>query len=65
VKRLDTKRAKEILNNTESTIEVLYNGSPVWLEDVKDNNTAVVTYIENHRKEEVPVYKLVENTPAG
>lgn len=64
MKGLDTKRAKEILNNTKSNIEVLYNGSPVWLEDIKENNTAVVTYIDNRRKEEVPVYKLVENTPA-
>lgn len=60
---MDTKRAKEILNNTEKTIEVLYQGSPVWLEDVTDTNTAVVSYIENHKREEVPVYKLVENSP--
>jgi H-type small acid-soluble spore protein len=61
---MDTIRANEILNNKGDTIEVLYQGSPVWLEDVKDTNTAVVSFIENHRKEEVPVYKLVENTPA-
>ena len=60
---MDTKRAKEILNSDGDTIEVLYQGSPVWIEDVKDNNTALVSYIENQRKEEVPVYKLVENTP--
>lgn len=60
---MDTKRAKEILNNTERTIEVLYQGSPVWLESVTDANTVVVSYIENHKKEEVPVYKLVENSP--
>jgi H-type small acid-soluble spore protein len=60
---VDTTRAKEILNNRGNTIQVLYNGSPVWLEDVTDVNTAVVSYIENHRKEEVPVYKLVENSP--
>jgi H-type small acid-soluble spore protein len=61
---MDSKRAKEILNNTEMNIEVLYHGSPVWLEEVTDRNTAMVSYIENRRKEEVPVYKLVENTPA-
>jgi small acid-soluble spore protein H (minor) len=61
---MDTKRAKEILDNTGDTIEVLYEGSQVWLENITDNNTAVVSYIENHRKEEVPVYKLIENSPA-
>lgn len=61
---MDTKRAKEILNNNSSTIQVLYQGSPVWLETVTENNTAVVSFIENHRKEEVPIYKLVENEGA-
>lgn len=61
---MDTKRAKEILNNNGSTIQVLYQGSPVWLETVTENNTAVVSFIENHRKEEVPIYKLVENEGA-
>lgn len=61
---MDMKRAKEILENTGDTIQVLYQGSPVWLEDVKDNNTAIVSFIENHRKEEVPIYKLVENESA-
>ena len=60
---MDNKRAKEILNNHNGNIQVLYHGSQVWLEDFKDNNIAVVTYIDTHRVEEVPVYKLVENTP--
>lgn len=60
---MDTKRAKEILNNKGETIQVLYQGVSVWLEEVTDSNTAIVSYIENHRKDEVPVYKLVENTP--
>lgn len=45
------------------TIQVLYEGSPVWLENVNDNNTAEITYFENNRKETVAVYKLVENNP--
>lgn len=61
---MDTIRAKEILNNRGNTIQVLYQGSPVWLEEVTDSNTAIVSYVGNHKKEEVPVYKLVENTPA-
>ncbi|WP_163192980.1 H-type small acid-soluble spore protein [Clostridium thermarum] len=62
---MDIKRAKEILENTGDTIQVLYQGAPVWLENIKDNNTAVVSFIENHRKEEVPIYKLVENKSAN
>jgi len=61
---MDNKRANEILHNTKGTIEVLYQGSPVWLEDVKSNNNAVVSNIDTHEKSEVPIYKLVENTPA-
>ncbi|WP_139904686.1 H-type small acid-soluble spore protein [Clostridium thermarum] len=62
---MDIKRAKEILENTGDTIQVLYQGSPVWLENIKDTNTAVVSFIENHRKEEVPIYMLVENKSAN
>lgn len=59
---MDSTRAKQILNSNE-TIEVLYNNSPVWIENVMDNNVARVSFLDTHRKEEVPVYKLVENTP--
>lgn len=61
---MDTKRAKEIINDSNNTIQVLYQGSPVWLESIKDNNTAVISFIENHNKEEVLIYKLVENESA-
>lgn len=59
---LDSKRAQEIIDSP-SQITVLYHGDPVYIENVKDNNTAQVTYIDSHKKEEVPVYKLVEVTP--
>ncbi len=59
---MDVKRAQEILKSPE-TIQVLHNGSPVWIENIKDNNTADVTYFEGNRRETVPVYKLVENSP--
>lgn len=61
---MDTKRAKEIINDSNNTIQVLYQGSPVWLESIKDNNTAVISFIENNNKEEVLIYKLVENESA-
>ncbi len=60
---MDSNRAKEILNSQES-IQVLYQGAPVWIESVKANNTAEVTRLDSKNKEQVPVYMLVENTPA-
>jgi small acid-soluble spore protein H (minor) len=61
---LDSDRAKQIVNSA-ANIEVLYHGSPVWIENVKDTNTAEVTYLETHETAEVPVYKLVEVNPAN
>lgn len=58
---MDSIRAKEILNSNNS-IEVLYRGEPVWIENVKDTNTAVITNLDNKRTEEVPVYLLVEKS---
>lgn len=60
---MDSKRAKEILNQTRNNIQVLYNGSPVWIENVNSNNTAEVTDLNNHMRLEAPVNKLVEVNP--
>lgn len=60
---MDTQRAKEILNQTKENIQVLYNGSPVWIENVSSNNTADVTDLNSHMKMEAPVNKLVEVNP--
>jgi small acid-soluble spore protein H (minor) len=57
---LDSIRAKEIISSGD-VIQVLYQGSPVWLENVKDNNTAEVTRLDRKDKIEVPVYLLVED----
>lgn len=59
---LDSKRANEIMKSNE-TIQVLYQGEPVWLDRVKDNNVADVTRMDRQDKLEVPVYLLVENSP--
>jgi H-type small acid-soluble spore protein len=56
---MDEQRVKEIMNS-KGVIEVLYQGSQVWIDAVKDNNTALVHYISNNKKDEVPVYKLIE-----
>ncbi|MCX7745828.1 MAG: H-type small acid-soluble spore protein [Clostridia bacterium] len=61
---MDSERAKQIMRSPEP-IQVLHNGSPVWIERVKENNTAEISYLENQRKEVVPVYMLVENSPAN
>lgn len=60
---MDSIRAKEILNQTRDNIQVLYNGSPVWIENVNSNNTAEVTDLNNHMRLEAPVNKLVEVNP--
>lgn len=56
---LDSERAKQIISS-DDRIDVLYQGIPVWLEKVKDNNMVEVSYLESHTKEEMPAYKLVE-----
>ena len=59
---LDSTRAKQIISSKDK-IEVLYQGSPVWIESIKDNNTAEITNIDSQERIDVPVYKLVENNP--
>lgn len=56
---MDVSRARAIIQSPGS-IEVLYQGSPVWLERVLDNNTAEITNFNDNRKDTVPVYLLVE-----
>ena len=59
---LDSARAKQIISSKDK-IQVLYQGSPVWIESIKDNNTAEITNIDSQERIDVPVYKLVENNP--
>lgn len=56
---MDNKRARMIIQSPE-TIQVTYNGAPVWLESVRDDSNVEVTYLENRKKAEVPVNRLVE-----
>ena len=58
---LDKIRAQQIMQSPES-LQVLYQGSPVWLENINSNNTVKVTRLDSNDKIEVPVYMLVENT---
>ncbi len=61
---MDSQRAKEIMKSGD-IVQVLYQGSPVWLDKVNDNNVAEVTRLDRKDKLEVPVYLLVENSPAN
>lgn len=61
---LDSERVKDIIKSKD-VIQVLYQGSPVWVNQVRDNNVAEVTRLDRKDKIEVPVYLLVENKNAG
>ncbi|WP_010248445.1 H-type small acid-soluble spore protein [Acetivibrio cellulolyticus] len=56
---MDSNRAKKIMESN-GVIEVLYQGSPVWIENVLDNNTVQVSNIQTNDKKDVPAYMLVE-----
>jgi len=56
---MDKKRAKEIMRS-DGVIEVLYEGNPVWIENVLDNNNAAVSRLNTNQRFEVPVSMLVE-----
>lgn len=59
---MDNTRARQILNSDEN-IDVLYHGTPVWIEGVSDNGMAEVTTFEGGRvRREVPVNMLIERT---
>lgn len=55
------ERAEEIMRSPNQ-IEVSYNNSPVWLENInRDNNTVKVKDIVNNKLFEAPVEDLVES----
>lgn len=57
---MDSKRAREIVES-HGVIEVLYQDTPVWIEEVKTNNKADVTVLETNERMDVPVEQLTEN----
>jgi H-type small acid-soluble spore protein len=59
---MDSTRAKQILNGN-SNINVTYQGTPVWIEAVSENNTAEVTQLSgNKSRMQVPVNMLEEKS---
>lgn len=59
---MDSSRARQILNGT-SNINVTYQGTPVWIEAVQENDTAEVTSLSgNKSRMQVPVNMLEEKS---
>ncbi|AEV69536.1 H-type small acid-soluble spore protein [Acetivibrio clariflavus] len=56
---MDSNRAKQIMES-KGVIEVLYQGDPVWIENVLDDNTVQVSNLQTNVKQDVPVNMLVE-----
>lgn len=55
---MDKKRAEEIMR-VPAKIEVVYDGRPVWIESVNDQN-ATVTVMGTTRTMDVPLEELQE-----
>lgn len=55
---MNNKRAREIINSL-GVIEVLYQGNPVWIEDI-DGSLAQVRYLDSRDSFEVPIGDLEE-----
>ncbi|MCX7922081.1 MAG: H-type small acid-soluble spore protein [Clostridia bacterium] len=61
---MNRDRAQQIVNSY-GVIEVLYNGSPVWIEGVKDNSHAEVSYLNSRdKKMDVALNDLIETNTA-
>lgn len=56
---MDNKRVQEIINSL-GVIEVIYQGRPIWIEDI-DGSLAQVRYLDTEDSFEVPVGELEES----
>lgn len=56
---MDIARAREIVESL-GVIEVLYQGAPIWIEDLA-GDSAKVRYLDSYDHMSVPVGELVEN----
>ncbi len=63
---MDLKRARQIINS-EETIEVLHNGTPVWIESLNPENfTATVKPLDGRgSSRQVPLDELKEDFAVG
>ncbi len=56
---MDYKRAQEILTS-HGVIDVLYQGEPVWIEEIIGNQEAIVSQINNKKQYQVSLGELKE-----
>lgn len=57
---MDANRARMILESPDS-VQVMHENSPVWIEKVLDNNSAEIRFLNNNKKEIIPLRQLIEN----
>ena len=46
------------------SIQVMHEGSPVWIEKVIDDNSAEITFFGKGKKEIIPLRQLIEDRKA-
>lgn len=56
---MDIERAQEIIQSPE-TIYVTFQNTPVWLDEIKDEDRIVIRDLNSDTKMEVAVEELVE-----
>ncbi|HCF71283.1 MAG TPA: H-type small acid-soluble spore protein [Syntrophomonas sp.] len=56
---MDIERAHDIVNSL-GVIEVLYQGEPIWIEDI-NGDQARIDFLDRRQKAEVPVRDLIES----
>jgi H-type small acid-soluble spore protein len=56
---LDIERAKQIIES-HGVIAVNYHDSPVWIEQIKNNQDVEVTTLDTNQRIEVLIDQLVE-----
>lgn len=57
---MHSKRAQEILESY-GVIEVLYQNQPVWIEEIIDDNRAIVSLMTTRKQQEVSISELTES----
>lgn len=54
---MDKNEAKQVIESY-GVIEVRYNHSPIWIEQINDDDTAEVTDLDTNIRMEVPIADL-------
>jgi small acid-soluble spore protein H (minor) len=59
IDRLNSERVKQIIES-HGVIAVNYHESPVWIEQITDEQNAEVTTLDTNQRMEVPIDELTE-----